>query len=86
MPVCVHCGEVFPDGRLNCPHCGFDADQGWTDDPGYGELGYDSEEEEYQAFLEREGLASPKKRPGKRGCAPVVLLGVLVCALVLVLL
>ena len=63
-----------------------DADQSWTPDPGYGELGYDSEEEEYQAFLEREGLASPKKRPSKRGCASVVLLGVLVCALVLVLL
>jgi len=97
MAVCSHCGELYPDGRLNCPHCGMDAEQGWTPDPEYGEFegGSDTDEDaEYQAFLEREGLASPKKQPknrpkkqpGRRGCGSVALIGVLVCAALIVLL
>ena len=85
MPVCSHCGELFPDGRLNCPHCGMDVDQDWSADPEYGELGYDNEDEEYAAFLKREGLGEPEKSFGKRGCAPGVLLGVLICTAVWVL-
>ena len=85
MPVCAHCGELFPDGRLNCPHCGMDADQGWTPDPEYGEFEPEDGDAEYRAFLEREGLATPEKPRGKGGCGPIVLLGILICATLSVL-
>jgi hypothetical protein len=29
---CPCCGEEVPGGRLACPHCGADADTGWSDD------------------------------------------------------
>jgi len=33
MPVCSHCGELFPEGKLVCPHCGMDADADWSPEP-----------------------------------------------------
>jgi hypothetical protein len=33
MPVCSHCGELYEEGPLVCPHCGMDADAGWTPEP-----------------------------------------------------
>ena len=29
---CPHCNETFPAGRLACPHCGSDAETGWSED------------------------------------------------------
>lgn len=31
--VCAHCGELFEEGRLVCPHCGADADLTYGGDP-----------------------------------------------------
>jgi hypothetical protein len=28
--TCPHCYEEFPAGRLACPHCGSDAETGWS--------------------------------------------------------
>ena len=70
MPVCSHCGEIFPDGRPVCPHCGMDADADWAPEP-----------DEFD-FLDESESAPPKKRAG---CGVCVLL-VLVCATALVLL
>jgi len=81
MAVCAHCGEVFPDGRLNCPHCGADKDQDWSPDPEYGEFGVEDEEQEYREFLEREGLS----KASGRSCGTTALLLVLVCAALFVL-
>jgi len=33
MPACGHCGELYPEGKLACPHCGMDADAGWSPEP-----------------------------------------------------
>ena len=81
MAVCSHCGEVFPDRRLNCPHCGADKDQDWSPDPEYGELGVDDEEQEYRDFLDREGLS---EKP-KRGCGTAAVLILLICAALFIL-
>ena len=85
MAVCSHCGEVFPDHRLNCPHCGADKDQEWSPDPEYGELGIEDEEQEYRDFLEREGLSPPSKGPAGRTCGTTAVLVVLICAALLLL-
>lgn len=31
--VCAHCGELFAEGKLVCPHCGADADFTWAEEP-----------------------------------------------------
>ena len=81
MPVCSHCGELFPDGRLNCPHCGADRDQDWSPDPEYGELGVDDEDQEYREFLEKEGLS----KPSGRACGTTAVLIALICAALFIL-
>ena len=85
MAVCSHCGEVFPDGRLNCPHCGADKDQDWSADPEYGELGFEDEDAEYRDFLDREGLSDPSPKRSGRSCGTTVVLIALICAAVFIL-
>ena len=76
--VCSFCGELYPEKRLACPHCGADADQTYTDDGHEPDLGVDHEpdtmdDEAYESFLEREGLAQrPERkppRPRRAGCS-----------------
>jgi len=72
--VCAHCGEMYPERRLNCPHCGADADLTYVPDPEWiADPREKDEEEAYQDLLELEGLAEPKTQPKKgprgRGCA-----------------
>ncbi|MHC4956329.1 MAG: hypothetical protein ACYTGZ_21010 [Planctomycetota bacterium] len=82
MPVCAHCGEVYSDGRLNCPHCGADADQDWAPDPEYGDFldANPDEDAEYRNFLVREGLAEPTKTRSGLGCGTKAAAFVLICA------
>ena len=73
--VCAHCGEMYAEERLNCPHCGADADLTYVDDPGWVD-GPGTEEVAYEEFLEKEGLKEPetgaKRRSGGGGCALVL--------------
>jgi len=82
--VCAHCGEMYPEERPNCPHCGADADLTYSSDEYSPELGLETPEEqddeEYTEFLEREGLGSPRT-PRRAGC--LVLLAAPLLALLL---
>lgn len=44
--VCAHCGEMFPEGKPACPHCGADADLTWSEAPVEAEFaeGYDDDD------------------------------------------
>lgn len=73
--VCAHCGELYAEGKLACPHCGADADLTWSEAPIEAEYAtHESEDEDYREFLEKEGLA-PKKRGGCLLCAIPFLTG-----------
>jgi hypothetical protein len=83
MRVCAHCGELYPDGRLNCPHCGADADLTWSQDEPPHETyeGWSEKDDaEYQAFLEREGLLDAPAPPRSRRRLWVILLALLLAA------
>ena len=56
---CPHCDADVPAGALACPACGSDAETGWSDDAdSWGGLDDDElDDEAYQEFLRREGLA-----------------------------
>ena len=70
MPVCGHCGEMFPEKRLNCPHCGADADVTWSHEGEYHEELQDFDDEaEYREFLVNEGL----EKPVRKGCVVTLL-------------
>ncbi|MDH3591247.1 MAG: hypothetical protein OER88_05175 [Planctomycetota bacterium] len=80
MPICAHCGDVFPSGKLVCPGCGADADMTWSPDTTPTEFLVEDErmgDEEYEDFLRGEGLAD---QPGTRrkpfGCALLALAAV----------
>jgi hypothetical protein len=61
---CPHCGSELSPRALACPECGADARAGWSDEPdwagglpdGYGDDDA-FDDEAYQEFLQREGLA-----------------------------
>ncbi|MHC4930797.1 MAG: hypothetical protein ACYTGV_01215 [Planctomycetota bacterium] len=75
--VCAHCGKMYPEERINCPHCGADADLTYVEDPPWM-ADPRTEEEVYEEFLEQEGLAEPKHRPkpgSRRGGCALVLAG-----------
>ena len=57
MRVCAHCGEMYPKKRLNCPHCGADADHTYADDSYSPDFELDTGELDYDRYLEREGFA-----------------------------
>ena len=79
MAVCAFCGEMFPDERPNCPHCGADKDLTWSNDEYDPDLSPDPDEDkEYQDFLRKEGLAEDAK---KSGCLLLVALPALIWAL-----
>jgi len=84
MRVCAHCGELYPEGRLNCPHCGADADLTWSQDepPHETYQGWtEKDDAEYRDFLEREGLLDePSKRAGHRRPVWLILLALLLAA------
>jgi hypothetical protein len=79
---CPQCGGTFPAGRLACPHCGSDAQTGWSD--GSDDHAFtDDDYEEFVADLEgRDDLASPKWRRRKR---LVVVTGLVVVAALVIL-
>jgi hypothetical protein len=81
--ICAHCGEVFPEGKLVCPHCGADADFTHAEEPSEFELG--PPEPSYEEFLENEGLAQPSRRP-KRGLCVLLVAGPAISGLIWVLL
>ncbi len=61
--LCAHCGEMYPEERPNCPHCGADADLTYSDDS----EAFDDprmQAEDYDSFLEREGLVEARKGKG----------------------
>jgi len=61
--ACAHCGELFADDRLACPHCGADADLTWSEAPDSAFADPDeAPEDEYDAFLAREFGASSETR------------------------
>lgn len=70
--VCAHCGELFPKGKLVCPHCGADADFTWAEEPSEFDFGTAD--------------PSPEPRPPKRGLCVVCLAGPAISGLVWVLL
>lgn len=87
--ACAHCGELYADGRPNCPHCGADADLTYGDDSHDPDLGeFDAGEPEYEETLRREGLApAPPRSPGRPpGVAWMVVLVVAAVAVALVVL
>ncbi|MHC4957797.1 MAG: hypothetical protein ACYTGN_05425 [Planctomycetota bacterium] len=67
--VCHHCGEHYPAGRANCPHCGADRDFTHAEDPAEFALPEAMDDAAYEDFLAGEGL---KKR--RSGCAGALLL------------
>lgn len=85
MAVCAHCGEVFRDSRLACPHCGADADLTWSPDDTPEEF-FEHEaphlgDAEYEDFLRGEGLAEDDeadRTPARKGTCGVAALAVIV--------
>ena len=87
-PVCAHCGELYPEGRLACPHCGADEEAGWSGEdysPEFDLPDADMGDQDYEKFLEAEGLAAPAKASRPR-TAWVVWILILAAILLLVLL
>jgi sarcosine oxidase delta subunit len=80
--VCAHCGETYEEGRLVCPHCGADADLTWSGEPDEADLEDPSmDDEDYEAFLKREGLGGGGEGEHRSGCASTLLVLVLLGAL-----
>ena len=71
--VCANCGQVFDEsGKLVCPHCGADVDLTHAEPP--HEMSFDDprmSDDDYDGFLESEGLDEGGKRAG---CAGALLL------------
>lgn len=83
--VCAHCGGIFPEGKLACPHCGADADFTHAEEPSEFDFGTTEPSSSYEEFLEKEGLAEPPQRP-KRGSCVLLLAGPAISGLIWVLL
>lgn len=53
--ICGHCREEFPAGRPACPHCGSDAETGWSEDAqvdwGWAAVPEEFDEDDYQSVL-----------------------------------
>ena len=81
--VCAHCGELFSEGKLVCPHCGADADLTYTETP--SDFEFETADPSYEEFLEKEGLAPPSPRP-KRGLCVLLIAGPAISGLIWVLL
>jgi hypothetical protein len=93
MRVCAHCGELFEKRRVNCPHCGADADLTWSGDESPREFyeGWSEKDDaDYRAFLEEEGLLEPAPRRAKayplRVMAVILLLVVAISGIIAILL
>lgn len=78
MVRCPHCGASVKKEACFCPECGSDASTGWARDTGADSLELPErgfEDDDYQAFLEREGLrAPPAKNRWKRALLVAVVL------------
>jgi hypothetical protein len=83
--VCAHCGELFSEGKLVCPHCGADADLTYAEAPDESEFGAEDSSSRYEEFLEKEGLTQPSPRP-KRGLCVLLIAGPAISGLIWVLL
>ncbi len=65
VEFCPHCQESFPAGRPACPHCGSDAETGWSREGITGEAHGIPEtftEEDYDDVLRGIGALPPKQR------------------------
>jgi len=87
-PVCSHCGELYREGRLSCPHCGSDAETGWSAEDYSSEFDLPDggmDDEGYARFLETEGLAGPRKRsrPSTAWVIWILILGAILLVLLL---
>jgi len=59
---CPACGEDVPSGAKVCPACGADETTGWSEQTIYDGTDIPVEAEfDYDKFLEKEGLAKPKR-------------------------
>ena len=80
--TCDYCGERFRSSRPSCPHCGSDAQTGWKDDDEIDAASVDlgtMDDEGYEDFLRREGLAEePTDRPNSGPRWGLALLGILI--------
>jgi hypothetical protein len=47
MTSCPQCGDAFPAGRPACPHCGSDAQTGWSE----GTDHYAFDDEDYEEVV-----------------------------------
>jgi len=93
--ACPHCGHAVRLGALACPACGSDAQSGWSEDAdawsgdlpaGYGDDADDEmdEEDDYEDFLRREGLAEdnrPAKAVVQRQRVVAVIVFLVICIL-----
>ena len=64
--TCPQCAGEFPAGRLACPHCGSDAQTGWSEGGDDYEFTDDDYEEVVANIQGRDELDSPKWRRRKR--------------------
>ncbi len=84
---CPNCGEEVPAGAKACPGCGADENTGWSENAAYDGVDLPDENEfDYQKFLEREGMAPPKRSPRRLAVLLVTALLLLAFALIYLLL
>ena len=77
--TCGYCGETFRSGRPSCPHCGSDKATGWKNADEIEATSVDlgtMDDEAYDDFLEREGLAEPAAAP--RQTWPLAIIGFII--------
>ena len=65
VEYCPHCQESFPAGRPSCPHCGSDAETGWSREGITGEahgLPDTFSDDDYDDVLRSIGAMPPRQR------------------------
>ena len=63
---CPNCGEEVPAGAKACPGCGSDESTGWSENAVYDGTDIPDEKDfDYQATLEKEGLAKTVHSRGR---------------------
>jgi len=65
VEYCPHCQESFPAGRPACPHCGSDAETGWSREGITGEshgLPDEFTDDDYDDVLRSIGGLPPRQR------------------------